>query len=525
MTGDLVLRGGTVVDGTGEPARRADVAVSGGRIAEVGAALAGGATEIDVSGLVVSPGFIDLHSHADFTVFGAPDAVTQVAQGVTTLVTGNCGFSPFPITPEHRDELLGHRLLASDGAWVWWTAGQYAEAVDALPLGVNLALQVGHGALRIAAMGSADRPPTKSELDRMRALVRDAARDGVVGLSTGLIYAPGTFASTDEVVAIATEAAGAGLLYSTHLRNEGTKLAEAVEEALAISRRSGVRLEISHLKAAGKAAWGTVGQALELIEDARRAGLDVGADQYPYTASSTTMTASLPAWAMDGGVPALLARLADPGETERIVAELDAEFQHTYWPDRTVIAHTQPGPFDSYVGRTVMDVAADRGFGPGRALVEILRGQQGQVSVIHHSMDEADVRQVMSRPYVAVASDGWVLECPGDGRPHPRSFGTFVRMLGHYRRDEGLVDLPEAVRRMTSLPASRLRWSDRGVVRVGAVADLVAFDPYTVRDNATFDNPWQLATGVQYTLLAGVPVLADGVPTGTPAGRVIRHRR
>jgi N-acyl-D-amino-acid deacylase len=228
---------------------------------------------------------------------------------------------------------------------------------------------------------------------------------------------------------------------------------------------------------------------------------------------------------MDGGVPALLARLADPGETERIVAELDAEFQHTYWPDRTVIAHTQPGPFDSYVGRTVMDVAADRGFGPGRALVAILRGQQGQVSVIHHSMDEADVRQVMSRPYVAVASDGWVLECPGEGRPHPRSFGTFVRMLGHYRRDEGLVDLPEAVRRMTSLPASRLRWSDRGVVRVGAVADLVAFDPYTVRDNATFDNPWQLATGVQYTLLAGVPVLADGVPTGTPAGRVIRHRR
>lgn len=525
MTGDFVLRGGTVVDGTGAPARRADVAVRGGRIAEIGAALAGGATAIDVSGLVVSPGFIDLHSHADFTVFGAPDAVTQVAQGVTTLVTGNCGFSPFPITSEHRDELLGHRLLAGDGAWDWWTAGEYAEAVDALPLGVNLALQVGHGALRIAAMGSADRPPTKAELDRMRALVRDAARDGVVGFSTGLIYAPGTFASTDEVVAIATEAAGAGLLYSTHLRNEGTRLAEAVEEALTISRRSGIRLEISHLKAAGKPAWGTVGQALELIEDARRAGLDVGADQYPYTASSTTLTASLPAWAMDGGVPALLARLADPVETERIVAALDADFQHTYWPDRTVIAHTPPGPYDSYVGRTVMDVAADRGFGPSRALVEILRGQQGQVSVVQHSMDEADVRQVMSRPYVAVASDGWVLECPGEGRPHPRSLGTFVRMLGHYRRDEGLVDLPEAVRRMTSLPASRLGWLDRGVVRVGAVADLVAFDPDTVRDNATFDDPWQLATGVQYTLLAGVPVLAHGVPTGTPAGRIIRHRR
>ncbi|HEX6339088.1 MAG TPA: D-aminoacylase [Jiangellaceae bacterium] len=525
MTSDLVLRGGMVVDGTGAAARRADVAVSDGHITEVGAAVAGGGTEIDVSGLVVSPGFIDLHSHADFTVFGAPEAVTQVTQGVTTLVTGNCGFSPFPITPEHRDELLSHRLLTGDGAWDWWSAGEYAEAVDALPLGVNLALQVGHGALRIAAMGSADRPPTEAELDRMLALVRDAARAGVVGFSTGLIYAPGTFATTDELVAIATEAAGAGLLYSTHLRNEGTKLAEAVKEALNISRRSGIRLEISHLKAAGKAAWGTVVQALELIEDARRTGLDVGADQYPYTASSTTMTASLPAWAMDGGAPALLARLADPVETERIVAELDAEFQHTYWPDRTVIAHTPPGPYDTYVGRTVMDVATERGFGPGRALVEILRAQQAQVSVVHHSMDEADVRQVMSRPYVAVASDGWVLECPGEGRPHPRSFGTFARMLGHYRRDEGLVDLPEAVRRMTSLPASRLGWSERGVVRAGAVADLVALDPETVRDNATFDDPWQLATGVKYTLLTGVPVLADGVPTGTPAGQVIRHRR
>lgn len=525
MTGDLVLRGGLVVDGTGAPARQADVLVRGGRIAEIGDAVAGGATEIDVSGLVVSPGFIDLHSHADFTVFGAPQAVTQVTQGVTTLVTGNCGFSPFPITPEHRDELLSHRLLDGDGEWDWWTAGEYADTVDALPLGVNLALQVGHGAVRIAAMGLADRPPTEAELDRMRSLVRDAAEDGVVGFSTGLIYAPGTFATTDELIAIAADAAAAGLLYSTHMRNEGTKLAEAVQEALTISRRSGIRLEISHLKAAGKAAWGTVGQALELIEDARRAGLDVGADQYPYTASSTTMTASLPAWAMDGGVPALLARLADPVQTERIITELDAEHGRTYWPDRTVIAHTPAGPYASYVGRTVMDVAADRGFGPGQALVEILRGQQGQVSVVHHSMDETDVRLVMSRPYVAVASDGWVLECPGVGRPHPRSFGTFVRMLGHYCRDEGLVDLPEAVRRMTSLPASRLGWTDRGVVRVGAVADLLAFDPETVRDNATFDDPWQLASGVQYTLLAGVPVLAEGEPTGTPAGRVIRRER
>jgi N-acyl-D-amino-acid deacylase len=524
MSHDLILRGGTVLDGSGAPKRRADVAVTGGRISEIGETVTGGSREIDVSGLVVCPGFIDLHSHADFTVLGAPEAVTQSAQGVTTLVTGNCGFSPFPITPEHRDDLLSHRLLAGDGAWDWSSATDYADLVDGQPLGVNLALQVGHGALRIAAMGLADRPPSSAELDRMRALLRQCAREGVVGFSSGLIYAPGTFATTDELVALATEAASAGLLYSTHMRNEGTKLTEAVEEALTISRRSGVRVEISHLKAAGKAAWGTVGGALQLIEDARREGLDVGADQYPYTASSTTMTASLPAWAMDGGVPALLNRLSDIDETGRIVAELDAEYGRTYWPDRTVIAYTPPGPYDGYVGRTVMDVAADFGFGPGQALVEILRGQGGQVGVVHHSMDEADVRLVMSRPYVAVASDGWVLESPGEGRPHPRSFGTFVRVLGHYCRDEELLALPDAVRRMTSLPASRLGWTDRGVVRVGAMADLVAFDPATVRDNATFEDPWQLASGVHHTLLAGVPVLADGVPTGAPAGQVIRRR-
>ncbi|HSI92484.1 MAG TPA: D-aminoacylase [Jiangellaceae bacterium] len=523
MTHDVVLRGGTVLDGTGAPARLADVAISGDRIAEVGTITAGATRVVDVSGLVVCPGFIDLHSHADFTVFGAPDAVTQVTQGVTTLVTGNCGFSPFPISPEYRDDLLAHRLFAGDDDWDWSTAGEYADAVDRLPLGVNLAAQVGHGALRIAAMGLADRPPTDAELDRMRALLRESAAGGAVGFSTGLIYAPGTFADTAEVLALGAEAAAAGLLYSTHMRGEGGELAAAVEEALTVARRTGVRLEISHLKAAGRANWGTVGTALAAIEDARRDGVDVSADQYPYTAASTTLTASLPTWAMDGGVPALLDRLADPAESARITAELDAAYGRTFWPEATVVADTPDGPYLEFVGRTVMDLAADRGLSPGAALVELLRGQRAQVSVIHHSMAEEDVRLVMTQPFVAVASDGWVLECPGAGRPHPRSLGTFTRVLGHYTRDEQVLDLPAAVRKMTSLPAWRLGWTDRGVVRTGAVADLVAFDPDAVTDNATFDEPWQLSTGVEYTLLAGVPVLDGGRPTGIPAGRVLRR--
>jgi N-acyl-D-amino-acid deacylase len=519
---DLVLRGGTVLDGTGAPGQVADVAITADRIAEVGTITAPAGRVIDVSGQVVCPGFVDLHSHADFTVFGAPEAVSQVTQGVTTLVTGNCGFSPFPISPEHRDDLLSHRLISGAGGYDWSTAGEYADAIDRLPLGVNLALQVGHGALRIAAMGLADRPPTDVELDRMRALLRDSARDGVVGLSSGLIYAPGTFAAPDELLALGDAAAAAGLLYSTHMRNEGGELVAAVEEALTVARRTGVRLEISHLKAAGRANWGSVGAALAVIEAARRDGVNVSADQYPYTASSTTLTASLPSWAMDGGIPALLNRLDDPDQANRIAAEVDTAHGETFWPDATVVADTPDGPYRGFVGRTVADLAGELALSPGAAVVELLHGQRGQVSVIHHSMAEDDVRLVLGKPYVAVASDGWVLECPGAGRPHPRSFGTFTRVLGRYTRDEQILDLPEAVRKMTSLPASRLGWTDRGVVRTGAVADLVVFDPHTVTDHASYDDPWQLSTGVNYTFVGGTAVLDAGRPTGTPAGRVLR---
>jgi N-acyl-D-amino-acid deacylase len=526
MTYDLVLRGGTVLDGTGAPGYTADVAVADGRIADVGHATGRAAREVDVSGAVVCPGFIDLHSHADFTVFGAPSAVTQTTQGVTTLVTGNCGFSSFPITPEHRDDLLGHRLLADAGEWDWSTASEYANALDALPLGVNLTLQVGHGALRIGAMGLADRAPTEAELDRMRDLLRESADGGVVGFSTGLIYAPGMFATTDEIVALATEAAEHGLLYSTHMRNEGTKLADAVDEALTIARRSGVRLEISHLKASGVANWGTVAAALAAIEDARRAGVDVCCDQYPYTASSTTLTAFLPGWAMDGGTPELVQRLADPEQSVKIVAELDGHVGTKLWPERIVVAHTpEDGPYHSYIGKSVQDFADDHGLRSTEGLVELLRGQSGRVSIIHHSMSEDDVRHVMTNPIVSVASDGSMLKCPGEGTPHPRSLGTFVRVLARYVRDENVLALPDAVRKMTSQPASRLGWTDRGIVRPGAVADLAVFDPDQVADNATFEDPWQLATGVLYTLVGGTPALDDGQPTDAGAGQVIRGGR
>lgn len=521
--GGLLLRGGTVLDGTGAPGRTADVAVADGRITAVGERLpAGTARVLDVAGAVVCPGFIDLHSHADFTVMATPGAPTQTAQGVTTLVTGNCGFSPFPLVPEHAAELRELCAFLDDGlSWEWSTAREYADAVDRLPLGVNIVPQVGHGSLRIAAMGTADRAPTESELSRMRQLVRDCAADGVAGLSSGLVYPPGSYAATEELVALVTEmTAHGGRLHSTHMRNEGVRLLPAVEEALTIARRGGARLQISHLKAAGAASWGSVGAALELIDAARAEGLDVAADQYPYSASSTTLTSQLPDWAMDGGVAALLARLADPERYRRLETELA---QGPFRPERVVLAGLPEGPYDRYVGRSLADAAAALGRSPERTLLDVLAAHRAQVAIVSHSMSEDDVRLVMRHPAVAVASDGWVLHCPGTGRPHPRSFGTFARVLGRYTRTERNLGLPEAVRKMTALPASRLGWTDRGVLRPGAVADLAVFDPATVTDHATYDDPWRTATGVLHTLIAGRPVVEDGAATGTPAGRVLRR--
>ncbi|HZC26062.1 MAG TPA: D-aminoacylase [Actinopolymorphaceae bacterium] len=527
MVQDLLLRGGTLLDGTGTPGRTADVRLTDGRIAEVsdGRPLASSSGRtFDVSGAVVCPGFIDLHSHADYTVFGSPGAITQVTQGVTTLVTGNCGFSPFPVVPEHAEELRAHGRFIDDGlTWEWSSAKEYADAVSALPLGVNLALQVGHGSLRIAAMGGVDRPPTASELDRMRDHLGECAPD-VVGFSSGLIYAPGAYADTSELVVLARAAASADLLYSTHMRDESDRLLEAVDEALTISRESGVRLEISHFKSVGEENWGRVVDALALIDQERAAGVDVGADQYPYTASSTTLTTWLPVWALDGGVEALVRRLDEPEMADRMAAEIGGGANRGFRADRILLADTPAGPYQRFVGRSIAAVADELGLEPTRAAVELLRGQRGQVGVVSHGMSDDDVRLVLARPDVAVGSDGHVLGCPGRGRPHPRGLGTFTRVLGHYARDEAVLDLALAVRKMTSLPASRLGWTDRGVISPGAVADVAVFDPVTVRDTATYEDPWQLSTGVVHTFVAGTPVLEDGVPTGASAGTVIGRR-
>jgi len=525
MVFDLVIEGALVVDGTGAAGRAADVGVTGEFITAVtppgGLAAAETRERVDATGHVLSPGFIDLHSHTDFTVQGTPGADASLAQGVTTLLTGNCGFSPFPV----RDLESSKRTAAffNDGlAWDWDDLAGYADSVEASRPAINLALQVGHGSIRTAVIGPVERAATAEDVAAMRALLATAAEQGAYGMSTGLIYAPGSYSNSSEVTSLAAEAAAHGLLYSTHMRSESDALIEAVGEAIAAARASGVRLEISHLKAMGRRNHGKVTDALKMIEAARADGVDVAADVYPYTASSTTLTSRLPGWALDGGVGALLERLADRKTRERIADNLRERLAADIDSAGVVIADLPIGRFTEDVGRSLDEIAADLGIDPAEAVCEILAAHNGAVSIVNNAMADADVAEVLAHPLVSVASDGQVLRATGPGRPHPRSFGTFVRVLGHYVRERGLLTLPEAVRKMTGLPAGRLGLDTRGRIAEGMVADLAVFDPDTVAERATFTDPWQLAVGVRDVFVAGRAARRDGKATGERPGRVLR---
>jgi len=516
------ITGGLVLDGTGADPVAATVLIDDGRITALlpaGAELLAHLDVIDARGNIVAPGFIDLHSHADFSMEAGPGAVTQLYQGVTTLVTGNCGWSPFPITD--LDQLrAGTAFLAPEISWSWQDGAGFADALDSVGLAINIALQVGHSALRLAVLGGAERAPSEAELERMKALLRDAADEGAVGLSTGLIYAPGTFAEPSEVAALVATAAECGLLYSTHIRNEGVRLLEAIDEAIEAARAGGARLQVSHLKAMGLANHGKVHAALERMDQARAEGLDVACDVYPYTASSTTLTARLPTWTMEGGTGGLLARLGHTTERSKV---LDAVRQQAILdPENVVVASLPPGRYEECRGLSLAEIGRRDGVDGAEAALRVLENHQAAVSVVNHGMSEDDLVAVLRHPWTSVASDGWILRATGEGHPHPRSFGTFPRVLGRYARDEAVLTLPEAVRRMTSLPASRLGMDDRGVVKPGAVADLVVLDPERVADRSTYDEPWQLSVGIEHVLVAGKPVLRDGVPTSNRPGRVLR---
>ncbi len=526
---DLLVRHARIVDGTGNPWFWGDVGVEGDRIAAVGdLSRAVARRTISADDAVLAPGFIDLHTHSDFTLPLFPRAEAMVRQGVTTQLVGNCGFSPFPVEPDRLDLLRAYAAFLDAGlSWEWRDAAGYAAHLERLPLGCNVALQVGHGTLRIAVMGFEQRGPTPSELEAMQSLAAQGLEQGAFAVSSGLIYVPGSYATTDELVALAQVAARYGAFYSSHIRGEGDTLLDAVNEALAVGRRAGVSVQLSHHKAMGKQNWGRVETTLGMIDRARAGGLDVLADQYPYTAGSTTLAVIMPKWAMDGGIAGMLTRLADPGTRARIRTEIAgprAEARE-FDPEAIMIGHVPDGPNKRYEGLMLTDIAALRGEEPVDAALYLLQSERGGVQMSVFAMCEEDVRRVMHHPTVAIASDGWTLSPAAGGKPHPRSYGTYARVLGTYVREDGVLGLEEAVRKMTSLPAQRLGCLDRGLIRPGCVADLVVFDPERVADRATYQDPHQYCQGVTHVVVNGRLVIDAGQDTGADAGRVLRRGR
>jgi N-acyl-D-amino-acid deacylase len=524
---NLKIEGATVIDGTGRSGARTDVGVRGETIVAVGdLSRESAGTVLNATGRVLAPGFIDMHSHSDWRLWSNRRAESKIRQGVTTEVVGNCGFSPAPVATEFLDEMRAFALYVPRGMdFGWRSVGEYLRAFDRDGTALNVVQLVGHGTLRIAAMGFARRPPTSGELGLMQRLLADAMQEGAWGLSTGLIYAPGSYATTDEIVAVARTAARYRGVYASHIRGEGATLLDAVREAIQVGREAAMPVQISHIKAAGRPYWGKVADALALIDAARAEGLDVMADVYPYTASSTSLRTALPDWALEGGVAAMLKRLRDPGERQRIREDMERGgygiVERMGW-ENVMIAWCPKRP--DAEGRRVSEIAAARRLDPIDAVFELLRDAEGVASMILFQLDERDLTRALTHPHVMIGSDGSALAIHGElgaGKPHPRNYGTFPRVLGRYARDERVLGLAEAVHKMTGLPARRLGLRDRGEVRVGARADLVVFDPRRVADHATYEDPHRYPAGIEQVLVNGRFVIKDGEHTGSLPGRVL----
>ena len=526
---DLKIDGAMVIDGTGAAGSRADVGIQGESIAAIGDLSREPAGRVlNASGRVLAPGFIDMHSHSDWRLWGNRRAESKIRQGVTTEVVGNCGFSPAPTTPEFLDDMRRFALYVPTGMdFSWRSVGDYLRAFDRGGCALNIIQLVGHGTLRVAAMGFARRAPTADELSAMQRMLGDAMEHGAWGLSTGLIYAPGSYSTTEEIVEIAKAAVRQRGFYASHIRGEGATLLDAVREAIRIGREADMPVQISHVKASGRPNWGKVADALTLIDAARAEGLDVMGDVYPYTASSTSLRTLLPDWVLEGGVDAMLKRIEDAAVRGRIRTELEAPVTGQSLLDRigwdNIMIAWCPKRTDAE-GRRLADIAAARRVDPLDVVFELLRDAEGVASMIMFQLDEADLRRALAHPHVMIGSDGSALATTGEmssGKPHPRSYGTFPRVLGEYAREQRLLTLPEAVHKMTGLPARRLGLRDRGVIRVGARADLVVFDPRRVADRATYEAPHRYPAGVEHVLVNGSIVVKDGEHTGSLPGRVL----
>jgi len=522
---DILIKGAKVFDGTGAPWFRADVAVVNGKIRAVAPHLNDEAgVIIDGEGKALAPGFIDSHSHSDITLLINPKAESKIRQGVTTEVIGQCGSSAAPVSQLSLEEAK-KSLFDEEIDVTWRSMADYLSLLEKRGVAVNVVPTVGHGTIREAVVGYDDRRPTADELRQMKEFVAEAMEAGARAFTTGLIYPPGSYAETDELIELARVAAAHGGIYMSHIRNEEDGLLDAVAEAIEIGERGGLPVQISHHKAVGPTNWGRVKDSLAMIDAARARGLDVTVDQYPYVATSTGLSAIIPEWAHDGGTTKLLQRLKDGPTRAKIGLEVTRETEHRGGWDKILISSLRAEANRRYQGWTLDAIASDRRTDPWTTACDLIISEGGYVGMIRFGMSEDDVRTVIRHPAVMIGSDGSAL-APygrlGEGKPHPRNYGTFVRVLGKYAREEKVLTMSEAIRKMTGLPAARFGLWDRGLVRPGMAADLVLFDPETVAERASFTDPHQYPMGIDYVMVNGrVAVDPDG-HTGTLAGRVLR---
>jgi N-acyl-D-aspartate/D-glutamate deacylase len=528
---DLIIRNGHIIDGTGSPWYAGDVAIRDGRIAAVGALVNAKAEKtIDAAGMVVAPGFIDMLGQSDLSILVNPRLPSKIFQGITTEITGEGG-SAAPL----NDSIIAADRVGYDHYKItpdWRTFAEYFARLERQGIGINVAHYVGATQVRRMVLGDVDRTPTAGQLEQMRALVRQAMQDGAVGVSTSLQYPPAPYAKTDELIALAAEAARYGGVYATHMRSESDEIIPALDEAIRIGREARIPVEIWHLKVAGKRNWGRMPEVVAKIESARRAGVDIAADTYGYTAWFNSLSAMVPDWAHDGGAAKLLERLRDPAARQRIRKDMETpgSWQNNAWqeisgPEAILIGAVQNPALLGLQGKTLAQVAKEKKSDPIDALLDLLIEDQGYTSVAVFGMAEKDVVLALKQPWVSINNDSQGTAPDGilgQEHPHPRAYGTFPRILRKYVRAEKALSLQDAIRKFTSLPAQRMRLGDRGVLKAGMWADVVVFDPAQVRDLATFAKPNQLSEGMRWVLVNGVPVIDDGKATGALPGKVLR---
>jgi N-acyl-D-amino-acid deacylase len=529
MQFDVVIQNGMVVDGTGSPARRADVGLTGKVIAAIGDLEGGGAgRRLDATGCIVAPGFIDIHNHSDLVLLADGRAESMIRQGVTTLVTGNCGLTPAPVHDAVRDDLKKTMIGPSYGSWRWNTFGEFLGELRAAPKATHVAPLVGHGAIRAAAMGFADRRPCPDELEAMKRLTTEAMEAGAVGMSTGLVYPPGLYCDTEELIALSRVVARHGGYYASHMRGEANPVVDSVREVLRIAREAEIAVQISHHKAAGRENWGKVRITHGLIEEAARTH-DVTFDIYPYTAGSANLSQLVPPWAHVGGPEAMLTRLRDAALRSRVLHDMVHgtpdwnNFFRIDWRDiRLAYVHSQRNRWMQ--GLSVQAAAERAGRDPVELAADVILEDDNRTTMVNFVMAEADVDFLLPKPESMIGSDGRAFTPggpTGEGHPHPRSYGAFPRVFACYVREKGLLTLEEAVHKMTAKPARKIRLDRRGTLREGNFADVAVFDPATIRDRATFESPHQFAEGFRWVIVDGHVTLDGGALSDRLVGQLL----